>query len=104
MVDEVLPRSKHRFVDLRPVTANAEIVSNTIYCCKILGTTATENKYSFLGGRDCFQRFNLNTYMGLPEIVMNDFGHTQLAYLFGVLKQATVDNFPVGVRWISGLI
>ena len=22
----------------------------------------------------------------------------------GVLKQATVDNFPVGVRWISGLI
>ena len=21
-----------------------------------------------------------------------------------VLKQATVDNFPVGVRWISGLI
>ena len=25
-------------------------------------------------------------------------------FLYRVLKQATVDNFPVGVRWISGLI
>ena len=30
--------------------------------------------------------------------------HLQEEATVGVLKQATVDNFPMGVRWISGLI
>ena len=50
-VDEVLPRLKHRF-DLRPETG--QIHNSFQYCkvCKIMGTIAAENKYSFLGGQD----------------------------------------------------
>ena len=51
-----------------------------------MSTIAAENKFIlFLGQSRCFRHFNPNTYVGLPEIAMNDFRHTQLAYPLVVL-------------------
>ena len=49
--------------------ANTQIVSITVvYCCKIMGTIAARNKYSFLSGRDFFGVFltlNWLTFMAV---------------------------------------
>ena len=56
--------------------------------------SASESVITF-GKKKTFRRVSINEETTTQE---------RKAQNLRVLKQATVDNFPVGVRWISGLI